>query len=101
MIGKEWRSVDYSNPLGFIVSPQMLRLKNEILLVKLNLAELEQGFQEKIRNIVMTYHKKFTGYRRFFNEKKGTIGSIQLKDPNFRYILWTPHVIDSCGPTCK
>jgi hypothetical protein len=70
LIGKEWRSVDYSNPLGFIVSPQMLRLKNEILLVKLNLAELEQGFQEKIRNIVMIYHKKFTGYRRFFNGKK-------------------------------
>jgi hypothetical protein len=32
---------------------------------------------------------------------KGTIGSIPLKDPNFRYIPWTPHVIDSCGPTCK
>jgi hypothetical protein len=31
----------------------------------------------------------------------GTIGSIPLKDPNFRYISWTPHVIDSCGPTCK
>jgi hypothetical protein len=31
----------------------------------------------------------------------GTIGSIPLKDPNFRYIPWTPHVIDSCGPTCK
>jgi hypothetical protein len=30
-----------------------------------------------------------------------TIGSIPLKDPNFRYILWIPHVIDSCGPTCK
>jgi hypothetical protein len=33
--------------------------------------------------------------------RKGTIGSITLKDPNFRYIPWTPHVIDSCGPTCK
>jgi hypothetical protein len=33
--------------------------------------------------------------------KLGTIGSIPLKDPNFRYIPWTPHVIDSCGPTCK
>jgi hypothetical protein len=31
----------------------------------------------------------------------GTIRSIPLKDPNFRYIPWTPHVIDSCGPTCK
>jgi hypothetical protein len=31
----------------------------------------------------------------------GTIGSIPLKDPNFRYIPWTPHVIDSCRPTCK
>jgi hypothetical protein len=31
----------------------------------------------------------------------GTIGSIPLKDPNFRYIPWTPHVIDSYGPTCK
>jgi hypothetical protein len=33
--------------------------------------------------------------------KKETIGSIPLKDPNFRYIPWTPHVIDSCGSTCK
>jgi hypothetical protein len=31
----------------------------------------------------------------------GTIGYIPLKDPNFRYIPWTPHVIDSYGPTCK
>jgi hypothetical protein len=31
----------------------------------------------------------------------GTIGSIPLKNPNFRYIPWTPHVIDSCGPICK
>jgi hypothetical protein len=34
----------------------------------------------------------------FFN---GIIGSIPLKDPNFRYIPWTPHVIESCGPTYK
>jgi len=37
----------------------------------------------------------------FLSNIKGTIGSIPLKDPNFRYIPWTPHVIDSCGPTCK
>jgi hypothetical protein len=32
------------------------------------------------------------------SKKKDVIGSIPLKDPKVRYILLTPHVIDSCEP---